>query len=167
MPSQRSLRRDRAMNLSLMNTVNVVFSRFICYLIWFSVIVILALNLLGLERRSASPPGRKTMKLPAHLALPSKHWDVYYFAKRDLKQDGCFWQPANLPQAAEFSVRIIFWNNITLVMIGWVYFDSPVFFVISILYLKVVEKHGTNEGETGQYFFDWSHLIFISGERTW
>lgn len=36
------------MNLPFMNTVNVVFSRFICYLISFSVIVISALNLLGL-----------------------------------------------------------------------------------------------------------------------
>lgn len=54
MPSQRSLRRDRAINLSLMNTVNVVF--FLCFShvsyvpgFDFSVIVISALNLPGLE----------------------------------------------------------------------------------------------------------------------
>lgn len=47
------------MNLPFMNTVNVVFSHFICYLILFSVIVILDLNLLGLGTLCLSQAGNE------------------------------------------------------------------------------------------------------------
>lgn len=103
------------------------------------------------------------MELSALLALPSKHWDVYHFAGRDLKWSGCFWQPANLPQAAGIhSVRIIFWNNSTRAVIGWILIHtclfflpfSPVFFILPY-YIWKLRKNSMNWGD---------HFIFILGE---
>lgn len=50
MPSQRSLRRDRAINLSLMNTVNVVFH--VSYVTWFDFLLLLFRLLIFWDWRS-------------------------------------------------------------------------------------------------------------------
>lgn len=148
MPSQRSLQRDRAINLSLMNTVNVVFSRFICYLIRFSVIVISALNLLGLELWKCVSAGFERQwnyQRTWHFQANPKMFTV-------LPSDG-----------------VVVFDNLQIghkqqkwlvkALCTLVYFSSALSSCLchSILYLKVVKNHSINGGR--------DHFIFILGRR--
>lgn len=122
MPTQRSLRRDREINLPYMNTVNVVFSRFICYLIWFSVIVISGLNLLGLEVQGKTIFARLIdNKFTSRLGTSKQALRCLLFCIRSFYREWLFLTTCKSATINGIhSVRIIFWNTSSQAVIGWI-----------------------------------------------